>query len=80
MQGVIVSLSIPQWILILAVPAVVIGIFGYRWIHRAMQVTVAIVGVSLVIMFIQGLRYGSLPASQTSMAQPHAGLFLARKP
>jgi nucleobase:cation symporter-1, NCS1 family len=77
MQGVIASLSIPQWLLILAVPAVVIGIFGYRWIHRAMQVTVAIVGVSLVIMFIQGLRYGSLPASQTSMAQPHVGLFLA---
>jgi nucleobase:cation symporter-1, NCS1 family len=77
MQGVIASISIPQWILILAVPAVVIGIFGYRWIHRAMQVTVAIVGISLVIMFIQGLRYGSLPASETSMAAPHAGLFLA---
>jgi NCS1 family nucleobase:cation symporter-1 len=28
-------------------------------------------------MFIQGLRYASLPASQTNMAQPHAGLFLA---
>jgi nucleobase:cation symporter-1, NCS1 family len=77
MQGVIASVSIPQWILILAVPAVVIGIFGYRWIHRAMQVTVAIVGISLVIMFVQGLRYGSLPASETSMAAPHAGLFLA---
>src|SRR6516164_8806715 len=74
MQGVIASISIPQWILILAVPAVVIGIFGYRWIHRAMQVTVAIVGISLVIMFIQGLRYGSLPASQTTTAAPSAGL------
>lgn len=77
MQGVISSVSIPQWILILAVPAAVIGIFGYRWIHRAMQATVAIVGVSLVIMFIQGLRYGSLPADETSMAAPHVGLFLA---
>ncbi len=77
MQGVIASVTIPQWILILAVPAVVIGIFGYRWIHRAMQVTVAIVGVSLVIMFIQGLRYGSLPAKETTLAAPHAGLFLA---
>jgi len=77
MQGVIASVTIPQWILILAIPAVVIGIFGYRWIHRAMQATVAVVGVSLVIMFIQGLRYGSLPASETSLAAPHAGLFLA---
>jgi nucleobase:cation symporter-1, NCS1 family len=77
MQGVISSVTIPQWILILAIPAVVIGIFGYRWIHRAMQVTVAIVGVSLVIMLIQGLRYGSLPAKETSLTPPHVGLFLA---
>jgi nucleobase:cation symporter-1, NCS1 family len=77
MQGVIASVSIPQWILILAVPAVVIGIFGYRWIHWAMQVTVPIVGVSLIIMFIQGLRYGSLPAKETTLAAPHPGLFLA---
>src|SRR5271156_1215030 len=31
MQGVIASVTIPQWILILAIPAVVIGVFGYRW-------------------------------------------------
>ena len=63
-QGVIGSLTIPEWILILAVPATVIGIFGYRWIHRVMQATVVIVGLSMIIMLIQGLRYGSLPASR----------------
>ena len=54
-----------------------IGIFGYRWIHRAMQATAVVVGVSLVIMFIQGLRYGSLPAREMTLARPSAGLFLA---
>jgi NCS1 family nucleobase:cation symporter-1 len=77
LQGVVGSISIPVWILILTVPAVVIGIFGYRWIHRAMQVTAVLVGISLVIMFIQGLMYGSLPASETSFARPPLGLFLA---
>ena len=76
-QGVIGSLSIPEWILILAVPAVVIGIFGYRWIHRVMQATVVIVGLSMIIMLIQGLRYGSLPAKETTLHAPTAGLFLA---
>jgi nucleobase:cation symporter-1, NCS1 family len=76
-QGVIGSLTIPEWILILAVPAVVIGIFGYRWIHRVMQATVVIVGVSMIIMLIQGLRYGSLPAKETTLHAPAAGLFLA---
>jgi NCS1 family nucleobase:cation symporter-1 len=77
MQGVIGSVTIPQWIMILTIPAVVIGIFGYRWIHRVMQATAVVVGASLVIMFIQGLRYGSLPAHETSMTRPTTGLFLA---
>ena len=61
MTGVAAALTMPQWILVLAVPSVVIGIFGYRWIHRVMQATAVVVGVSLVIMLVQGLRYGSLP-------------------
>jgi nucleobase:cation symporter-1, NCS1 family len=77
MQGVFGSISIPVWIVILAVPATAIGIFGYRWIHRAMQVTTLVVGISLVIMFIQGLLYRSLPASETTFKHPTPGLFLA---
>jgi hypothetical protein len=55
----------------------VIGIFGYRWIHHVMQATAIVVGISLVIMLIQGLRYGSLPAAEMTWARPPAGLFLA---
>ncbi len=77
MTGVTAALSIPQWILILAVPSVVIGIFGYRWIHRVMQATAIVVGISLIIMLIQGLRHGALPAHQTTLARPTLGLFLA---
>jgi len=76
-QGVFSGLSLPAWIIILAIPAVVIGIFGYRWIHRVMQVTVTVVGISMIIMLIQGLRYGSLPAKETAMSAPTLGLFLA---
>src|SRR6266702_321744 len=76
-QGVFSGLTIPEWILILAVPAVVIGIFGYRWIHRVMQVTVVVVGLSMVVMLVQGVRYGSLPAKETTMTAPTVGLFLA---
>ena len=76
-NGVISSISIPEWIVIIAVPATAIGIFGYRWIHRTMQVTVAVVGISMIIMLIQGIRFGSLPAKETSMTAPTIGLFLA---
>ncbi len=77
MTGVTAALSMPTWIIILAVPSVVIGVFGYRWIHRVMQATAVVVGVSLVVMFIQGLRRALLPGSETTLARPPAGLFLA---
>jgi NCS1 family nucleobase:cation symporter-1 len=77
MQGVIGSVTLPEWIVILAIPAIVIGIFGYRWIHRVMQATAIVVGVSLIIMFVQGLKYGGLPAHEASLSRPSLGLFLA---
>ena len=77
MTGVASAVTIPQWIVILAVPSVVIGIVGYRWIHRVMQATAVVVGVALVTMFAQGLWYGALPASETTWARPPSGLLLA---
>jgi NCS1 family nucleobase:cation symporter-1 len=77
MTAVTSTLTIPEWIVILAVPSVVIGIFGYRWIHRVMQATAVVVGVALVIVFAQGLRYGVLPRHETTLARPTSGLFLA---
>jgi len=76
MTGVTTALSMPEWIIVLAVPSAVIGIFGYRWIHRVMQATAVIVGVALVIMFVQGLHH-ALPASETTLARPSAGVFAA---
>ena len=53
-----------------------IGVFGYRWIHRVMQATAVIVGVTVVVMLAQGLQH-ALPASETTLARPPAGLFAA---
>ena len=49
----------------------VIGIFGYRWIHRVMQATAVVVGVSLVVMLAQGLRHvAARPARPPWPARP----------
>ena len=78
MQGVTGSLSIPEWILILAVPATVIGIFGYRWIHRVMQATAVIVGISILVSCSSraAVRVAARP-SETTLPAPTLGLFLA---
>ena len=71
------AIPIPAWILILTPPALVIGVYGYRWVHRAAQVTAVVVGVTLAVMLAQGLAYQQLPAAETSLAAPRWGLFLA---
>ena len=76
MSGVTTALTMPEWIVVLAVPSAVIGIYGYAWIHRVMQATAVIVGVTIVVMFAQGLQH-ALPASETTLARPPAGLFAA---
>jgi nucleobase:cation symporter-1, NCS1 family len=78
LQAVGGSLTVPEWILILTVPAVIIGVFGYRWIHRAVQVTTIVVGIALIVMFIQAVTYRSLPATETSLSHtPTVGLFIS---
>jgi NCS1 family nucleobase:cation symporter-1 len=76
MSGVTAALTMPEWIVVLAVPSAVIGIFGYAWIHRVMQATAVIVGVTIVVMLAQGLQH-ALPTSETTLARPPAGLFAA---
>jgi len=77
LTGVTSALTIPGWIVLLAIPSLIIGIYGYRWIHRTIQATAVVVSVSLVIMLIQALLHGHLPASQTTATAPSAGLFMA---
>ena len=34
LQDLVGSVSIPVWIIIVTIPAVLLAIFGYDWIHR----------------------------------------------
>jgi NCS1 family nucleobase:cation symporter-1 len=75
-MNLVADLSIPWWILILTVPAVIIGLYGYRWIHRVAQFTAVLVGVSIVVLLIQAsVNYGAPPASEMSWHAPTFGLF-----
>ena len=75
-MNLVADLSIPWWIVILTVPAVIIGLYGYRWIHRVAQFTAVIVGASIVILFIQAsVKYGAPSAKEMSWHAPTFGLF-----
>jgi NCS1 family nucleobase:cation symporter-1 len=70
-------LPVPAWIILLTPPALAIGVYGYRWVHRSAQVTAVVVGVTLVVMAVQAASHGSLPAIQTHLTRPHAGVFMS---
>jgi nucleobase:cation symporter-1, NCS1 family len=70
-------LPVPAWIAILTPPALAIGVYGYRWVHRAAQVTAVVVGLTLAVMAIQAIGHGPLPAAQAHLTAPHAGVFVA---
>lgn len=52
MQGVVSSISIPWWIIIVTVPAVLWSIYGYDWIHRLQPYLMVLLGGSLVAAVI----------------------------
>ena len=78
MQGVIPGLSIPAWIVILVIPSLVIGALGYRWIHArdaGHRGRRRDLGGRDARRRDCGTR--CRPA-ETTLAAPHAGLFLGR--
>jgi nucleobase:cation symporter-1, NCS1 family len=46
------SVSIPVWIIIVTIPAVLLAIFGYAWIHRIQPALTVLFGASLVAALI----------------------------
>jgi len=52
MQGLVTSVSIPWWIIIVTIPAVLLAIFGYHWIHRIQPVLTVLFAGALVAAVI----------------------------
>src|ERR1022692_2713019 len=74
MNLLVSSISIPAWIAILAVPVVLLTIYGYDWIHRWQRWMTVILGIQFVIVFIQAILRGDLTgAAAGTRAPPFAG-------
>lgn len=77
MNAAIPAFPIVLWIPILTIPAIVIGIFGYRWVHSAAKITLVVVGITTAILFIKAVTYGALPSAQQSLSPPEPSVFLS---
>lgn len=78
MNLLVPGVSVPWWIIIVTVPAIVVAVFGYRWIHQfAKVITLMLVAVTLVAL-IQAAVYGHgiVPAAR-GFGLSSAPVFLA---
>ena len=77
MNLLIGSISVPAWIAILAVPVIVLTIYGYDWIHRWQRWMTILLGVTFMVVFIQALAFhGSLTGAAAGTGTPSFSLFL----
>lgn len=76
MNAAVAAVPVPAWIAILAVPAVVIGLIGYRAIHRLADVTAVVVGAAMIAILVLALTWRGLPHAETVLRLPPAGLFI----
>jgi nucleobase:cation symporter-1, NCS1 family len=68
------SVGIPWWIIIVTIPAVLLAIFGYQWIHRIQPVLTVLFGVALLVAVILTATSGK------SLAKGMGGTHLASFP
>jgi NCS1 family nucleobase:cation symporter-1 len=76
MNLLIPSLSIPGWIAILALPVIVLTIYGYEWIHLWQRWLTVILGITFVILFVQAVLHGGLRGTVAGTHAPSFALFM----
>ncbi|MHB8331643.1 MAG: purine-cytosine permease family protein, partial [Candidatus Dormibacteria bacterium] len=74
MQGTVTSIGIPVWIIIVTIPSLLLGIFGYFWIHRIQPALTAILACALVVGVVMTL------ASHRTIAAGMGGFHLSSFP
>jgi NCS1 family nucleobase:cation symporter-1 len=67
------SVSIPVWIIIVTIPAVLLAVFGYGWIHRIQPYLTMLFGVALLVAVIMTAVSGDSLA--TGMSGVHLSSF-----
>ncbi len=78
MQGLVTSVSIPWWIIIVTIPAVFLAIFGYHWIHRIQPVlTVLFAGALVAAVILTATSGDSLAKGMTGTHLSSFPIFIA---
>jgi NCS1 family nucleobase:cation symporter-1 len=78
MQGLVTSVSIPWWIIIVTIPAVLLAIFGYHWIHRIQPVlTVLFAGALVAAVILTATSGDTLSKGMTGTHLASFPIFIA---
>jgi hypothetical protein len=70
------AISIPDWIAILAVPVLILTIYGYDWIHRWQRLMTVVLAITFVAIFVQAIDHGGLTGPAAGTRAPSFALFM----
>jgi NCS1 family nucleobase:cation symporter-1 len=73
------SISIPAWIVIVAIPVGLLALYGYDWVHRWQRWMFFVLIITFVVLIIQTVIYGSkhhFPHSMTGFHLASFALFM----
>ena len=59
LNGVYHGVSQPVWIVLLSIPTLILGIFGYRWIHNVQKLFTVLLGIVLIYAAVEAFTYSS---------------------
>jgi len=75
MNVMISSVSIPVWIIIVAIPVAFLALYGYDWVHRWQRWMFLILVATFIVVIIQTAIYGSSHHFPHSMTGFHLASF-----
>jgi nucleobase:cation symporter-1, NCS1 family len=70
------AVSIPVWILICAVPTVILAIFGYNLVHAWQRYITIVVAIMVLIIAIQSVAFSSGHHQGAAFASPSVATFM----
>jgi len=78
LTALVSGIPVPAGIIIFAIPPLVLGIWGYNWLHRYLHVMAIVLGIVFVVLSIQMIAYhATIAKAVTSTSLPAFGTFLA---
>lgn len=77
LQMLVGSISIPAWIVLIAIPVLIITVFGHDWLHRWQRWMSVLLALTFAILWVRALLRGGPTGGAAATGLPPLATFMA---